>query len=201
MAADNGRSADARLAVGLSTWALLNRLTALPPASLHDGRPYSDPVLHPVEFALVAAARFARDSLPGPAILATTKPANVYWFSGHRTVPLRRLLEAGVLPGVFDTAGTGADAVVLTPLLSTDLKYATKVLAPRCRDLELLVRTGQPPSYWDRGRSRSPRATPATHWRSTSSGLRACQWRISSPLRRQRTGPGSLEVIGFPCGD
>jgi hypothetical protein len=56
---------------------------------------YSDPTCHSgAQRDLVAAARYAADSLPPDAIVATTHPATLYLISARRAVPWERLYDA-----------------------------------------------------------------------------------------------------------
>jgi 4-amino-4-deoxy-L-arabinose transferase-like glycosyltransferase len=57
---------------------------------------YADPACHSgAQRDLIAAAKYAADSLPPDAIVATTHPAMLYLVSARRAVPWERLYDAG----------------------------------------------------------------------------------------------------------
>lgn len=100
--------------------------------------PYADPkCFNPQVRGLVTAVRLSQDSLPPGSIVATSKPAPVYYFGGHRTVPITTLLGRVQATGNLDLKSSGADVVLVSGF--RDWTSVTTVLVPHCRELSIRI--------------------------------------------------------------
>jgi len=100
--------------------------------------PYADPrCFFPEGRSMVTAAHRVRDSLWDRAVIATSKPATVFYFGNHLTVPLGRLLQEERKTGVLDLRSLGADLVLLSRLLPSERTTARRMLKRHCRELEV----------------------------------------------------------------
>lgn len=99
--------------------------------------PYSDPRCFNAEArGLVAAARFAHDSLAPGAIVATSKPATLYYFGGVRTVPLDPILEQARTSRALEFEAAGAGYILLSQVLSNELE-SPRTLLRHCGALKV----------------------------------------------------------------
>jgi dolichyl-phosphate-mannose-protein mannosyltransferase len=89
---------------------------------------------------LVAAARMIRDSTAPGAVIATTKPATVFYFSGRLTVPLSAVLRSERERGLLDLRSKGVDWILLSNLQTRDRRTWTQLLDRHCESLELRAR-------------------------------------------------------------
>lgn len=105
--------------------------------------PYADSrCFPPQDRGLVAAARMIRDSLPSGAVVATAKPATVFYFSGHPTIPVQAMFLTQRLDGVPGLGSNGAHTMLLSQVTSVERWVATRLLDGPCERLE--VRAGAP---------------------------------------------------------
>ena len=138
------------LAVGLLTVALagLALIAHISQSRWHncDRRdPYADPGCFDAESrSYVMATRFVRDSLPVTAVVASSKPATVYYFSGHRTVDLASLLRQERAKGLLEWGPQGVDFLILSRMGPMERGRGFAMVNRHCR--ELSVRTTIPPS-------------------------------------------------------
>jgi len=90
----------------------------------HHPDAWSDPSCYvPEDRSMIAAARFVRDSLPAAAIIATSKPPTIFFYSGHRGVPLSVVMRP---------AATGARYVLLSRVMPAERGPVAKALRERC---------------------------------------------------------------------
>jgi 4-amino-4-deoxy-L-arabinose transferase-like glycosyltransferase len=102
--------------------------------------PYDDSrCFSPTIRAMVAATRVIRDSAPRGAVIATEKPATVFYFSGHLTVPLLETLRSGQLNGSLDL--TSSDWILLSKLLRREQNAGTRLLERYCERLKVGARS------------------------------------------------------------
>jgi len=107
--------------------------------------PYADPGCYDAESrSLVMATRFVRDSLPVNAVVASSKPATVYYFSGHRTVDLASLLRRERARGVLEWGPQGVNFLILSRTGPMERGRGLAMVNRHCR--ELSVRATIPPS-------------------------------------------------------
>ena len=88
---------------------------------------------------LVAAARFAGQTLPADAILATSKPSTVYHFGNRRTFPLDVFLSAVRQDSSRSIASFGFTHVVLSEILTSDWKRVAPRLYRECDLLRVVA--------------------------------------------------------------
>lgn len=84
-----------------------------------------------------AALQFIQDSLPGDAVVATSKPSTVYILTHHRTVPLSRI--AGRPPEEVFTEPGGPTHLLLGRLLSPSILEVAPTLVSECSRLSLVA--------------------------------------------------------------
>jgi hypothetical protein len=97
--------------------------------SCNRGAPYSDPGCYPASArGLVAAARFARDSLPTDAVIATSKPSTVYYFGERVTVPFSTLAQRADA----DPRALGVDYVLVSAIPSGQERSGRGSLRRHC---------------------------------------------------------------------
>jgi len=91
--------------------------------------------LVPLDRSIVAAAQIIRDSAPPDAVIATAKPATIFYFSGHRTVHLLDLLRTENETGSLDWRSEGVDWILLTNGTPVEHRAATRLLDHYCDGL------------------------------------------------------------------
>jgi MFS family permease len=125
--------------------------------------PYADSrCFSPSSRSMVAAARMIRDSAPPGAVIATAKPATVYYFSGHLTVPLSAVLRSERESGSLDLMSKGVDWILLSHLAARERTAGTRLLRRHCEHLEIAAR-GSPATLLlsESGSSLGPRGGDA----------------------------------------
>jgi hypothetical protein len=95
----------------------------------------ASPCTSPMERALVAGARRAEAHLPAVAVIATTKPPVVYWFSERRTVPLRLLGTATASTLVAEMRRVGATHMLLARMHPVEYRDLAAAFEGACQDL------------------------------------------------------------------
>ena len=88
---------------------------------------------------LVAAARLARQALPADAIVATSKPATVFHFSGRRAFPLGALVSGIERDSARSLASFGFTHIILGEVLNKDWRIVGPLLYRRCRSLRVVA--------------------------------------------------------------
>ena len=88
----------------------------------------------------VAATHLLRDSAPAQAVIATGKPATVFYFSGHRVVLITDWLRPDRERGVLELGPPGVDWIFLSAAIARDQGAAKRALAPHCDQLREAVR-------------------------------------------------------------
>ncbi len=100
--------------------------------------PYADAAcFRPERRAMVAAARSIQASAVESAVVATTKPASVYYFSGHRTLSLGKILRDEQRSGGLNLGAYGVDLILLSRVDPFERREAGRRLARHCADLEI----------------------------------------------------------------
>jgi 4-amino-4-deoxy-L-arabinose transferase-like glycosyltransferase len=126
------------LAVLLSTSGLLAHLARDTNHRCDRRNPYNDAgCFSPGNRNMVWAARMIRDSAPPGTVIATGRPAAVFYFSGRPTVSVSALLRSAGAPGAADAAGVW---VLLSNLNSREESAAKRLLDRGCDRLEVRAR-------------------------------------------------------------
>ncbi len=103
--------------------------------------PYDDPdCFGPDARGLVAAARLIGANAADSTVVATAKPATVFYFSGHRTVPLKRLTATEPSSGTKGGWFGGVDLILLSRVdRGVGDPGSVAMLQRHCSDLEVSV--------------------------------------------------------------
>lgn len=107
--------------------------------------PYADPGCYDAESrSYVMATRFIRDSLPVSAVVATSKPATVNYFSGRQTVSLAALVERERAKGSLEWGPQRVDFLILSRMSPMERGRGFAMVNRHCH--EVTVRFTIPPS-------------------------------------------------------
>ena len=98
--------------------------------------PVEDPacLMKPVR-DFVVAARLLRDSAPPGAVIASGKPAPLFYFSGHRAVSVSKLWRPGRGAASPDLPRQAVDWILLSKYAPRDERAAQRALLPHCNEL------------------------------------------------------------------
>lgn len=88
-----------------------------------------------VDRALVAGARAAKAHLPASAVVATSKPQVVYWFSERRTTPIRLLRTSTPSSLIADMQRSGATHILLSRMHPVEYRDLAAPLEGACHAL------------------------------------------------------------------
>ncbi|HEX7024310.1 MAG TPA: glycosyltransferase family 39 protein, partial [Gemmatimonadales bacterium] len=86
---------------------------------------------------MVAAARWISDTAPPGAVIATTKPSTVFYFSGHRTMPLLSTARPGRADDLAEIGAKGIDWILLSQVMRNERAIANEWLGGDCQRLEV----------------------------------------------------------------
>lgn len=86
---------------------------------------------------LVLSARFVRDSLPEDVVVATNKPATVFYFSGHKTVDLESILRPAKAFEPLKLRALGADFLLLSRMSRFEVRRGLDTIKRGCRELSV----------------------------------------------------------------
>ena len=126
----------------LATWGLTGYLRRDPFHRCDRDDPYADARCFPPEtLNAMRAIRLIRDSAPAGAVVATGKPATVYYFSGRQTLSLPYAFRSGGASEVLDPGPDRGVWILLTPLGPRDQAAAKRLLERGCDGLSVRERS------------------------------------------------------------